>query len=198
MSDGRTDGWGTGETPLPPPPPPSSGAGGPGLPPPPGRSGWGDDAAQGMQGMGQGFGPVPAQRNGLALASLICGLTSLGCLILFFLLITVPLAVVLGIAAIVTGILGLRAVKRDGKGGRGQAIGGIVTGTLSILAVGLIAVLAITAWSTFDFQTNPFADPEGFVEELEERGFEVDEEGQLDLEELERRLQEDLEDDGQR
>jgi hypothetical protein len=210
MADGRDDGWGDGSS-LPPPPSADDTR----LPPPPGGGdrphpqGWGPQGAD-AQGWGQqgapspqqpgwggvepGYGPgAPTpQRNGLALASLICGLGSLGCLLLFFLLITVPLAVVLGIAAVVTGILGLRAVGRDGLGGRGQAIAGIVTGALSIAIVVLLSVLAIGAWQQFGFESNPFTDPEGFVEELEERGIEVDEDGQVDLDELERQLEEDV------
>jgi hypothetical protein len=66
----------------------------------------------------------------MALGALICGI--LGLLIAF-----IPFlgygGSLLGLAGIVLGFLGLGAAKRQAGAGKGMAIGGIVTGVLSIL-----------------------------------------------------------------
>jgi len=71
--------------------------------------------------------PPPAAEgtNGLAIASLVCGIV--GC---------IPGA---GIAAIVTGHMALGRIKMSGQGGRGMAIIGLILGYLSI--VGWIIVI---------------------------------------------------------
>jgi type IV pilus assembly protein PilA len=83
--------------------------------------------------------PPPQPRTTLALWSLILGILSLltgGCL---------------GIGAIVAIVLGVMAMSRAGKlpaeyGGKGMAIGGIVTGALGLVmlpVIGIIAAIAI-------------------------------------------------------
>lgn len=71
-----------------------------------------------------------SQTNGLAIAALIVGILS------------IPLAFLcgigglFGIAAIVLGFLGMKKANDDlGGGGKGLAVGGIVTGGLGLLAV---------------------------------------------------------------
>jgi hypothetical protein len=49
--------------------------------------------------------------------------------------------------------------------------------------------VSVFAIQQFDFETNPFADPEGFVEELEQRGVEVDEDGRIDPEGFEQLIE---------
>jgi hypothetical protein len=77
----------------------------------------------------QGGLPAPA-KTGLALGALICGILGL-------LIALIPFVgyggTLLGLVGIVLGFLGLGAAKRQGGAGRGMAIGGIVTGLLSIL-----------------------------------------------------------------
>ena len=163
-------------------------------PPAGGQQGWGDPGTGwgGQPGYGGASGYPGQQRsNGLALASMICGLVSIGCLLLFFIVITIPLAVILSIAAIVTGILGLRAAREPGTGGRGQAITGLSTGvaTLVLLAIGVFGFVAL--WQTTGFDSNPFLEPEEFISELEERGVEFDEEGRIDPEALQSELERD-------
>lgn len=79
-------------------------------------------------------------RNGAGRAALICGVLALICAIGFFLILTVPLAIVLALAAIVLGFLGRGRVRRGIATNRGSATTGIVTGLLSLLLLaGLVA-----------------------------------------------------------
>jgi len=72
--------------------------------------------------------------SGLALASLICG-----CLI-------IPFTCLTGIPAIICGILGLISIgKNPGLGGRGMAIGGIILGCISVIAVALMVFVLVPA-----------------------------------------------------
>lgn len=112
-----------------------------------GQSAYGQDA-YGQQSYGQpgAFGgqAVPQQVNNLALAALICGVISLVFIVLFF-----PLAIVLGLVAIVLGVMGMRrakAIEETNQYGvqtsrRGLAIGGLVTGIIStVISVVLMIV----------------------------------------------------------
>ena len=70
-------------------------------------------------------------RNGAGRAALVCGVLALICAIGFFLVLTIPVAIVLGLAAIVLGILGRGRVRRGLATNRGSATFGIITGLLS-------------------------------------------------------------------
>jgi hypothetical protein len=83
--------------------------------------------------------------NGLAVASLVCGICSL------LLMVTCWLGIFAGVPAVICGHLSLGQLRRSGalQQGRGMAIAGLVTGYLSCLAtvaalVGLI-FLFVTA-----------------------------------------------------
>src|SRR5437764_655043 len=65
-------------------------------------------------------------RNGAGRAALICGVIALVCAIGFFLVITVPVAILLGLAAIVLGFMGRSRVRRGLATNRGSATTGIV------------------------------------------------------------------------
>jgi hypothetical protein len=152
--------------------------------------GWGDTGGQGQPGGysspapggGQwgggdtsGYPPPPGGGGGtntMAVAAIACGIASLIFLIVFF-----PLGILLAIAGLVLGIMGLRAGKRQGTGGKGMAIAGIVTSTITLflLVLGIIGLVFVFN----QFERNPFTDPEGFMEELEQEGFEFDEEGNV-------------------
>jgi hypothetical protein len=89
---------------------------------------------------GYGYRP-PLQMHPFATTSLV-----LGAIALF----TGPLCgvtVILGPMAIVFGVLALRAIKREPHlyGGRGLAIGGVVTGAVVIAMT--VAVIAFFAWT---------------------------------------------------
>ncbi len=79
--------------------------------------------------------PPPTRSNGPAIASLVTGILAL-------LLSWIPginlIAVLLAIAALVTGFIGLRNAARPGVGGKGMAITGLVTGVLAILLTILV------------------------------------------------------------
>jgi len=78
--------------------------------------------------------PAPAGggSNGLAITSMILGIVSVLTCLYFF------LAMPLGAAAIVTGVLGRKSA--DVKGGNGLALTGIITGAIGFV-LGLILVI---------------------------------------------------------
>lgn len=142
---------------APPPPPPS------GDQPPPAQS-WDDP----------GGGPPSQQRsNGLAIAALVCGIIAL---LLSWIPFVNVLALVLGIAAVATGIGGIRRTRTPGVGQKGLAVGGLVTGIIAILLSLLIIVLFIVgfagAWNDPDVRDSldrlmEGEDPENVFEDLE-------------------------------
>src|SRR5687767_4503157 len=73
--------------------------------------------------------------TGMAVASLILGI--LGIFTAFFLL-----GGLLGLIAVILGIVALGKIKRGEAGGRGMAIGGIVTGALAML-LALVILVAV-------------------------------------------------------
>ena len=95
--------------------------------------------------------PVPAQTTvkegngniGFAIASLICGILSILCCCFVW------LALVLGIAGIVLGIITLTQ-KYEGKG---MAIAGIVLSILSIVVTIILIVVGVAVLSTPEWQT---------------------------------------------
>lgn len=92
--------------------------------------------------------PTPMKSNGLAIASLICGIIALvfcwGYLVL-------PLLA--GIPAVITGHLALKKVKSDPTlGGKGLALTGLITGYVGIglgLIIGAFFVIFIIAATTY-------------------------------------------------
>jgi hypothetical protein len=71
-----------------------------------------------------------ASQNGLATVSLILGILALP---LSVLLSGNFIAVLLGIAAVITGVIALKQVKTHGSKGKGLALAGIILGSLSIV-----------------------------------------------------------------
>ncbi len=117
--------------------PPPSGA----VPPPPGFGGPGYGPPPGGFTPAAPYAQAPASgSNGLAVAALVVGILSLLGLFCF----GVP-GLLLGIIAIVLGVLGIKkANTMPGQPQKGLAIGGIVTG-----AIGLLVGLAFTALLVF-------------------------------------------------
>ena len=104
-------------------------------PPMPASQPW---STGGMQPQPQGmpsYASTQNQQNTLAIVSLVCGVLSLFCL-----------GIVLGLPAIIMGFMQLNKIKSDPVtyGGKGLAIGGMVTGALSSLLtiLGILLFLA--------------------------------------------------------
>src|SRR3954452_19313376 len=76
--------------------------------------------------------PPVHPRNGAGRAALICGVLALICAIGFFLVLTVPVAIILGLAGIILGFVGRGRVRRGLATNRGSATTGIVTGLLAL------------------------------------------------------------------
>ena len=75
--------------------------------------------------------------NPLAIAALVVGILSILALIFF------PLALALGIAAIILGVLGRKRVRTGAKHG-GLALAGIITGAIATL-LALLAIVGLVA-----------------------------------------------------
>jgi len=117
-------------------------------PPPSPESGWQE------QGLGANTPFQPpvvksGQSQGLAIASMVCGGVSLvmlvGLIIPFVNLVCGLVSPGLGLAAIITGFLARSRANQNPEqyGGAGLALGGIITGALSILAVVGLFIIAI-------------------------------------------------------
>ncbi len=117
-------------------------------PPPSPEQGWGD------QGLGANTPFQPpvvgaGKSQGLAIASIVCGGISLvslvGLVIPFVNFLCFFGSPALGLAGIITGFLARSRANRDPEqyGGAGLALGGIITGALSILAVIGLFIIAI-------------------------------------------------------
>lgn len=81
------------------------------------------------------YGHQQPQKKGLAIAALVLGVLSLPAIL------TVFGGILLGLIAIILGIVALRGASKGKNGGKGLAIGGLVTG-----AIGLIVSAAILAF----------------------------------------------------
>lgn len=111
---------------------------------PPG--GFGAPPGGGPGGVPGGGVPGGGSENNLALASVICGgvsLVSLLCccipIVNYVVWIIAPLA---GIAAIITGILGLREANETGVR-KNEAIAGIVMGAVGFVMIAIVIVLGL-------------------------------------------------------
>lgn len=94
---------------LPPPPPPGDGYG----------------YQQQGYGYGYGYGPPVQKNNGLAIASLVCGIVGF-----------IILGIILGTLALIFGLVALNQISKSGgaQKGRGMAIAGVVLGPIDVIA----------------------------------------------------------------
>lgn len=144
---------------TPPPPPPSND---------PGAQQW--QSANGAAGSQ----PPPQQQpqsNGMAIAALVCGILAL---VLSWIPVVNVLSVILGITAIVAGILGIRRANLPGLGQKGLAIGGLVTGVIALLLSLLILIGLAGLFSDPEFrelfeQLEEGEDPQELLDDLERR-----------------------------
>ncbi len=85
-------------------------------------------------------------KNSLATASMVLGILAAICIFIF----GAGLASLLGISAIVTGIISLNQIKKQGSTGKGSAVTGIVLGTLPIIFMFLLLILGPIIGDVFD------------------------------------------------
>ena len=98
------------------------------------------------------FGGDPSQGGGtnqMAMASLVCGgvsiASSICCCVPLISIVAVFVVPTLGLAAIVTGVLGLQAANKMGGTGKTESIVGIVLGSFGV-AAGLISVVMLIVY----------------------------------------------------
>jgi hypothetical protein len=84
---------------------------------------------------GMPYGYATPSRNGLAIASMVCGIVG----VVMFFLYAIPC-----IVAVVLGHVALSQIKRTGQAGKGMAVAGIATGYTGIGLFALALVLALS------------------------------------------------------
>ena len=83
-----------------------------------------------------GYPPPPPGTNGLAIASLVCSLTS-------------PLLCsLISIVGIVLGVVALNQIKQTGQQGRGLALAGIIVGVVIIVLTIVVIVIYIAFFAS--------------------------------------------------
>ena len=99
------------------------------------------------QGYAQPYGqpyPAPAKSNGLAIASMICGIASV---VFCWAYLILPLLA--GVPAVIMGHMSLKKIRNDSTlGGKALAITGLITGYVGIalgLIIGALIIIAIVA-----------------------------------------------------
>jgi len=80
---------------------------------------------------------APEGTNGLAIASLICGILSLVCC-----------GLLSGIPAIIMGHMAIGRIKLSGQGGRGLALAGLIMGYISIVLTIIFLLMGGLAYIT--------------------------------------------------
>jgi hypothetical protein len=88
-----------------------------------------------------GWPPSSAPRNGMGTAALVLGIVGL---VLLITIVLSPLAVPVGIAAVVVGILGRSRARRGEATNQGSATAGIVMGALAVVAAGVLVAVGAT------------------------------------------------------
>lgn len=92
------------------------------------------------------------RRNGMGTTALVLGVVALTLVVL---LLFSPLGAFLGLLAVLFGILGLMRANRGEADNRGQAVAGLVTGAIALLA-GIFFTLSVGTW--FATHVNDFND----------------------------------------
>jgi hypothetical protein len=108
--------------------------------PPPGQGPAGSYPPGGYQA--GGYPAATGRRNGMGTTALVLGVVAL---VLVLLLLFAPLGALLGLVAVLFGILGLIRVNRGEADNRGQAVTGLVTGGAALL-VGIFLTISIGTW----------------------------------------------------
>lgn len=113
-----------------------------------GAPGYGEQGyAQPQAGWGQPYG-APAPSNGMGIGALVCGILAvvLGIVVgyLFF-------PALLGVVAVILGVLGMGKAKRGEATNRGMALAGTITGAIGVVITVLWIVFAIAVLSSGGF-----------------------------------------------
>ncbi len=111
-----------------------------------GDSGCGSYGPPGGYSSPAGGYPAPTQNNGMAIASLVLGIISL------LGICAAGFGGLLGIVAIILGVLARRKVKLGQAGQGGLAIGGIVTGAIGVV-LGIVVIVYVV-WIANIFSQN--------------------------------------------
>lgn len=152
-------------------PPPPIGPEGPGqvpygYPPYPVAGGSYGGAGYGVPQGGPGgypWGAMPlGPQNGLSTASLVLGIISLVIFCLW------PVAIILGVLAVILGFVGRRRAKRGESTNPGQALAGIICGAVGVVLGVTLVVLLFTAWdgSDSDSDEDPWPTDDGYSTSL--------------------------------
>lgn len=114
---------------------------------PPQPSGYAPQAGYPQPGYGMGYGaPAPTKKNGLGTAALVVAIAAL------FLFWTIFGGFILGIVAIILGIIGISRAKRGEADNRGIALGGVILGVLAIIASAVFIVIGFMfLWNSTGF-----------------------------------------------
>jgi hypothetical protein len=91
-------------------------------------------------------GPVPAQKNGLAVAALVLGIVA--CVFFW----TVIGGIVLGLVAVVLGILGARRARQGLAPHRTMAVIGAVLGALGLIVSVVIVAIGVSVLNSDEFK----------------------------------------------
>ncbi|MEV0069909.1 DUF4190 domain-containing protein [Amycolatopsis sp. NPDC050768] len=105
--------------------------------------------------VGAGYGqqqPVGAPRNGFGVTALVLGIIAL------VLCWTVWGGIILGVLALVFGILGVKRANRGQATNKGASIAGIVTGSIGLVIGLLLAILVGSIFATFGSQIGDLQD----------------------------------------
>ena len=100
------------------------------------------DPTQPTPPAGTGYGGYPTarpRRNGIGTAALVLGILAL---VLVVLILFAPVGALLGLLAVIFGIVGLVRAGRGEADNRGQAVAGLVTGAAA-LVIGLFLAIGI-------------------------------------------------------
>jgi hypothetical protein len=89
-----------------------------------------------------GYPAARGRRNGFGTAALVIGVVAL---VLVVLLLFSPLGALLGLVAVLCGIVGLVRANRGEADNRGQAVGGLVTGAIALL-LGIFFTISVGTW----------------------------------------------------
>jgi hypothetical protein len=110
--------------------------------------------------------PGSVKRNGMGTASLVMGVLAL---VLALLVIFAPLALPIGLIAVILGAIGLARAGRGEADNRGSAMGGLVTGLVAIGVVFIMGITFLSSWVTHQEDLRKFGTCMSNADDDEER-----------------------------